>query len=272
MRVRFGDERRVGRALCLRGRGTGLDAETLFDAVRDPDDERIRCCTPGPVHDHVGHLHAGMALDLSAALAAAARSRGFAAPQDEELATLDPVPAERPPDPVAARRRLADAEADVTALRERTERLGGRVEARRDLGAPVADAERRLQVATRELAAAETERIAAEQVLERERAATGRARDARQAALRAADRRRNLERGAREHLLGRVADAFERALRSVPGGEAVARHDADAGPTLPAALAVARIAHVRAPLVVEAESFERPAHAAACLGAPVLLL
>lgn len=276
MRLRFGGEERVGRALSLRGTDADADAdaETVLAAVRDPDDGRARCRSPGPAHEHVGHLHEGMALDLPSALAAAARSRGHVAPQDEELASLDPETAERPPDPADARRRLAEAEADVTALRERTERLGGHVEARRKLGAPVDDAERQHRAAARELADAETERVAAEQVLDHERAAARRARDARQDALRVADRRRNLERAARDHLVERVADAFERALRAVPGsaGGVVTHPEAYDGPTLPAAFAVARLARIRAPLVVEAGPFERPARAAACLDAPVLLI
>ncbi|MFC7167322.1 hypothetical protein [Halospeciosus flavus] len=263
----------TSRTVDLRGRAESAGPDSLLAAVRVPSDDCVRCPRPGPVHDHVGHLHDEVAVALRPALAAAARSRGVDAPQDEELGDLaerDPNQAP-PPDPTAARRRVAEATADVDALRERADRLGGRVEARRALDADTDAVERQYRTVARELAAAETERVAAEQALSREQAAVSRARDDRQASLVAADRRRNLERTARDYLVATVADAFERALRVVPGGVPATPDEYD-GPPLPAALAVARVARIRAPLVVEAASFARPSRAAACLDAPVLLV
>lgn len=243
VRVRFGGAREAGRTVDLRGRAESADPDDLLAAIRDPNDDRVRCPQPDPVH--VGHLHGGVTVNLRSALAAAARSRGVDAPQDEELGDLPELDTNQasPPDPAAARRRVADTDA----------------------------VERQYRAVARELAAAETERVAAEQALDRERTAVSRARDDRQAALVAADRRRNLERAARDHLVATVADAFERALRVVPGGIPATPDEYD-GPALPAALAVARVARIRAPLVVESASFARPSRVATYLDAPVLLV
>ncbi|MFB6135929.1 MAG: hypothetical protein ABEJ04_04140, partial [Halobacteriaceae archaeon] len=77
---------RVGRALDLRD--CGVSGRTLAAAARDPDDARVECDPPGPVHRRAGHVRPETALSLPRALAAAARSRGLSAPQDDELVSV----------------------------------------------------------------------------------------------------------------------------------------------------------------------------------------
>ncbi|MFB6106622.1 MAG: hypothetical protein ABEJ70_06585 [Halobacteriaceae archaeon] len=235
-------------------RACDLAGAAVVAAVRDPDDQRVACPPPGPVHGHVGHVRSGMDLSLERALAAAARSRGERAPQADALAAvrkrLAAHDADDPPDLTAARRRVAAADADVTALRERVARLGGRVEERRAAGGDVEALEAELADATRELSEAETERVAAEQSLDRARRTARERRDARERRLSLRDRRDNLRAAAREHLVGTVAGAFRTATAAVPGAPVAAPGEYGGPPAL-AALAVARVASIDAPVVVE---------------------
>lgn len=283
-----GETGRRGRAFDLRDRD--VDAATVAEAIaREPHGVRddggigsgglarlaIRCPAPGPVHERVGVVRPGRSYPLQAALAAAARARGHRAPQADELREVrERLAALEVPDVslTEQRRRVADAE-DATGLEERVATLRGQLEAARERGddsGALAEARER---AVADLAERRTERLAAEQRLERARGRARDARDRREERLRLEDRERNLERAARRALAGQLRPAFERALAALPGsaraGDAPGSvvEDEVAG-----ALAVCRVAPPVAPVVVAVDRFPSAAAAAAALDAPVVLV
>lgn len=273
MRVEVGGRTFEGRAVDLGGRA---DADAVVAAIRGEPagGVAVECPDPGPVHEHVGHVRAGMALHLRGALAAGARSLGETAPQREEveavraeLSSLS-VPAA---DVDEVRRRVAEAGVSVERLRERVATLRGRVRALDETGEGSEAARADLREAVRELSEAETERVAAEQLRDRlEREARDR-RDRRERRLELEDRVANLEREARAHLTESVYDRFRAAVEALPGdataGDGPGKYDGDA---VTAALAVARVAAVEAPVVVAVDRLGDAATAARRLDAPVV--
>lgn len=275
MRIEVGDRTFEGRAVDLAG---AADPAAVVAAIRGetPADVAVECPDPGPVHDHVGHVHGDMTFDSRAALAAAARSRGETAPQREEL---DAVRAELASlstpdvDPDGIRRRVAETGASEERLRERVATLRGRVRALEESGdAGGGDAARgELRDAIRELTEAETERIAAEQLFDRLERERRDVRDVRDRRLELQDRAANLERAAREHLADAMADRFRDAVAALPGGGAPGDGpDGYRDDPVTAALATARIANVDAPLVVEPDRLGGAASAARRLDAAVV--
>jgi len=283
--VRIADERREGRAIDLRDRSVG--AERVVAAVRRSescdrdgaaDSLRVECPAPGPVYGYVGRIGPETSVRTRTALAAAARSRGEETPVDpdlravrERLAELEVPPA---PDLESARQRLAGTESAVTAGRERVAALRGRIEAARDAGRETADLEAELAEATRTLSERETERAAAREALDRARSTARESRDARDRRRRLEDRLANLERTARAALVDAVRGEFVAAVADVPGGlaadpDASAPADPFAVDDVTAALAVARVAALRAPVVLACDRFDAPS-AAAWLDAPVI--
>jgi hypothetical protein len=271
MRVRIDGDVHEGRAIDLRG----VDTAALVRAIRGAEAPiRVECPTPGAVHEHVARLPPS-AFDRRSALADAARARGHEAETAAELETARrELAAASPPtvDVREARRRVAAAGAEEERLRERVAELRGRMQARRETGAGTTAVEAQLEAATSDLAEAETERIAAEQALDRAERAAREARDRREKRLELEDRVANLERRVREELAAAVWGAFRSAVEAVPGsatvGESPGDYDGDA---TTAALGVARLAPLDAPVVVE--SLDRVAGAAAAattLDAPVI--
>lgn len=261
----------VGQALDLRD--APIDAQRVLAGVRDPESETVVCAPPSAVHDHVGHIHEDMQLDRREALVAAARSRGLRAPQDPEIERLDRrIEAISPeePDLRAARERAAEAGESVDTLRERVARLSGRLTEARETGRETADLAADLQAAIRELTEAETEAAAARQALDT--AAERAARERRAERLSLVDRRDNLRRRARSWLVDRLEPRFETALASLPVESTLDGPCEYSAPAHHAALAVARVARVRAPIVLFAAPFDRPVAARAALGAPVVLV
>lgn len=262
----------TGNAVDLRD--AAVTAGDLLEAIRDPSDESVSSPEPGPVHDHVGLVRPGMALSLPTAIADAARSTGETAPQDDdlaavraELASLDPPGV----DLAAARRRVSVAGADEAALREAVARLRGELDARRDVGADDAGVATDLRDAVRRLSEVETERLAAEQALDRARERARAARTARGRRLHLQDRERNLARAARQHLVDEQYDAFATAVEAVPGrADPGGGPDEFAGDDVTAALGVVRLADLDAPVVLACDRFADAAAAHACLDAPVL--
>lgn len=259
------------------------------DRDRNPAPRRLRvdCAAPGPIHEHVGRIGPATTIDFRAALADAARSCGETAPQRErlervreQLAAID-VPTE---ETHAARRAVATAGTDERRLRESVAELRGRVQTLRNVAPDsqrLADAEAELAEAAKELSEAETERLAAEQRLARAERAARRARDARERRLRLQDRAANLRREARSILARRAYPAFGEAVDDLldSGERATARSDDQSGVDLPreyagdatvAALAIARIADVDAPIVLESDRFSSATAAATWLDAPVV--
>lgn len=272
MRIRVDGEWRVGSAVDLRE--DGVDPMGLAERIRDPGADAVVCPPPGDVHDHVGVLRAGMAFDLRDAAVAAGRSLGLCPPQAEAIERLDRrIAAISPPDPDlrAARKRAAEASEAVEALRERVARISGRLSEARDAGRATTELESELSDATRELSEAETDAAAARQALV---AAEGRAaREQRTERLSLRDRRENRRREARSWLVERVEPALQRAVASLPvdvsAFDGVREY---AGPARVAAMAVARVARLAAPVVLADSPFETAVRARAALDAPVVLV
>jgi regulator of replication initiation timing len=150
--------------------------------------------------------------------------------------------------------------------------LRGRLAARRETGEVPTELRERLQTAVTELTEARTERLAAQQRLDRAERRARAARDERERRLRLTDRRDNLRRAVREHFLARLDDELHAAARAVPGpdpGPAATFDPRSLGDTT-AALAVLRVATVSAPVVLACDRFERARAAATCLAAPVI--
>lgn len=276
MILRLRGETHRGQAVDLRD--SRVDPAALVRAIRMATDAVVSAPPPGPVHDHVGWVRPGMDCSPRAGLAAAARSRGRTTRHDDRIAALDADIRGIDVDPVDLapyRRAVATAGADVASLRERVATLRGRVQADRDAGRDATAVERDLRETVTALSEAETDELAAEQALAEAEAAARRARDARERRLSLVDRRDNLRRRARERLVADALPRFRAALRSLPvespplrGPEPLATM---AVPPQHAALAIARIARVRAPLVVAAP-FPSATAARAALDAPVVLV
>lgn len=269
MRVRWGDRGTdaAGRAVDLRDEG--LDPATVLTAVRDPDDPRVDCPEPAPVHETVGRV--GPPVDSRrAVLAAVARARGETAPQDEELAAARERLAALDPAPTAtadARRDLAAAGEERDRLRERAATLRGRVRAREEAGLPVEGARAELTEVARRLSEVETERAAARQRLDAARRRAREGYDRRERRLALQDEVGNLERAARRELAADLRPAAERALDAYPDAPA----DVDAADPVAFGHAAARLAPLSAPCVVTRGPFDAR-EAAAYLDAPVLRL
>lgn len=266
MRLCLRDVERTGPA--IDARALDIDPHDLLAAIWNPNSAVVSCPKPPPVYEHVGHIEPTTTVSRRTAIAAAARSHGQGSSFDDEiqdcrreLAAID-VPAADVPAAIEA---LADAAEDVDSLRDSVARLGG-VVAASDIDAEQdAAAQSSLQDAAAELAAAETTHHAARQELSRERNRQRAANDARERRLALEDRLANLQRAARRELAERNADRVRRALDAAPDWP-------DAGGDVRLALAVARTAAVRAPIVVEDGPFRTPGQARACLAAPVVLV
>lgn len=275
MHVQIGDRRREGRAIDLTG--TDVSSATVVQAI-DGTAGRVRvdCPPPSGAHEHVARLPPET-FDRRAALAAAARALGHTSSVRSALEAARAELAELSPSAVdveTARRRVAETGETEERLRERVAELRGRLQARRQTGADATAVEAQLDEAVRQLSEAETERIAAEQALERAEEAARAARDRRDRRLELEDRVANLEREIRRELANTVWGQFRAALRTVPG-------DATAGTTpgtyegdrLTAALAVARVAPLDAPVVVDGcDRFDGAESVASTLDAPVIYI
>ena len=266
MRLRLDDVERTGPA--IDARSLDIDARRLLAAIETSDASIVSCPRPGPVFEHVGCVGPTTTITRRSAIAAAARSRGRTSSVDDEirdcrdaLAAID-VPTADVPSALAA---VADAGDAVDSLRDHVARLGGVVAASDTDPARVASAQASLREAAAELAAAETAHHAARQELARERDRQRAANDARERRLAIEDRLANLRRTARRELAGRDGARIRRALDAVPDWPR-------AGEDARLALAIARTAAVRAPVVVDAGPFRTPGQARACLAAPVVLV
>lgn len=271
MRLQLGGVERTGPAIDARNFDIG-PAELLAE-IRDPDSAIVSCPRPGPVFEHVGHIGPTTTISRRTAVAAVARSRGRTPSFDDEIRELREERAEihvSAVDVPAALATVAEAGETVESLRDRVARLGGVVAASDD-GDVEADvdamtrAQSSLRTAAAELADAETTLHAARQELARERERQRAANDARERRLELEDRLGNLRRAAREELVDREAARLRRALDAIPDWPHAV---ADAR----LALAIARNAAVRVPLIVESGPFRTPGQARACLAAPVVLV
>lgn len=160
-------------------------------------------------------------------------------------------------DLAAARRRVAAASGEEERLKERVAALRGDVRARRSVEAETDEALGDLESAAAELSNAQTERIAAEQALERARERAAAARDERERRLELEDRLRNRRREARRELATETYPAFRDALGAVPDGDpssAGSNPSEYEGPRLSASLAAVRTADLDAPVTLGREA------------------
>jgi hypothetical protein len=173
-----------------------------------------------------------------------------------------------------ARERVAEARAAADAVQADAAAARGAVQARADVDADVAVGRERLLAAVGTASERETELVAAEQALDRERERARAARDARSRRLALEDEVGRFERDVREALAAAVWDAFATAVGAVPGGDRTAvgpEPGSFRGDDVTAALAVTRVASVTAPVVLACGRFESATHAASVLDAPVVL-
>lgn len=218
---------------------------------------------PSPT-EVLGRIPTGTTLRTE--LAAAARSRGLTSSVATELTTLhESIDSIEIPsvDLEGPRKRLADATGEEERLEERVAATRGSVQARREVDADPTESLADLEAAAAELSAARTERIAAEQALERARERAATARDRRERRLELRDRLENRRRDARTELATRTYPAFSQALSAVPGGPSAEPGDAPSaydGPSLAASFAAVRVSGMDGPVALGPDAvtaFER---------------
>ena len=215
MRIVVDGRTRTGRAVDLDG---ATDPAAVVRAVRDEATDapvHVDCPDPGPVHDRLGHVRPEMAVDVRGGLAAAARSLGERSARRDELVTARAALRDHEVSAIdadEARRRLAEVGASEDRLRERVAALRGRLRATEDADGDVAAVRTDLTDAIRELTTVETERIAAEQRLDRLERRARDVRDRRERRLALEDRVANLERAVRADLAATVYDRFRAAV------------------------------------------------------------
>lgn len=260
-----------GRAVDLRDEA--VSATTIRAAIRDETEELTVDC-PSPSRRWEALVRPDDDTDPLDRLVAAARSRGHHPPEERALAaaqrelrrlSVEPVDTE------ATRRRLADAGSEVERLREEVAAARGRLQSRREMDADTAAAEAALEDATKRLSAAETERVAAEQAHEAAQRRAREARETRERRLRLQDRVANRRRDARRALVSAVQEAFATAVDAVPGTASLSTAPLGVdGDEVTTALAAARVADLRAPVLDATDRFDSAAAAAAALEGPVI--
>lgn len=275
MICRVGDVVRCGRVVSVE---MGVEPVAIAAAIREdrgPDDRiAVSCPDPTPLHESVGCLRPDMGLRTKTAVARAARTCGETTPYDADLRAARDDLADVTVETTsldAHRERIAQAESAVDQARIRAAEARGRVRERRENDLAIQEARSRLDDALRELSEAETDAIATRQEYEQARERRRDRRDVRERKRRLEDRVANLERQARSHLLTRYQNEFREALATVPGAS-VDPENADpfAADAVTAALAVARIGELTAPVVIAVDRFESPEHASEFLDAPVV--
>ena len=226
-----------------------------------------RTSTDRPVSDPsevLGRVPTGTTIQME--LAAAARSRGETASLASEISALHgSIEAFEIPtvDLERARRRVAETTGEEERLKERVAAIRGDVQARRAVDADPTESLRDLEDAAAALSAAQTERIAAEQALERAREQAAEARDERERRLALCDRLANRRRDARSELANETYQAFREALSAVPGGARASPGEeprAYDGPPLAASFAAVRLSAIDGPVTLGSEAmvaFER---------------
>jgi chromosome segregation ATPase len=274
--VQIGDTVRQGEVIDLPAH---VNPAALRDAIRAGNSEHISvdCATPQPVHEHVGYIHTEMEIRTRTALARAGRSRELTTAYDDEIATLDAEIetldaelAEQESQPAAEyRRQIAESSREQASLREAVESARGRLQACRDHGLDTDAAVEELEATITELSERETATAAAAEQLDHARETNRTRRDLREKRLRLEDRRANLKREARASLVDQLHEEFTAAVDAVP--EASPNDPFDAPPVV-TALAVARIADLDAPVVLDCDRFDAPAAAGDWLDTPILYI
>lgn len=254
----------------------GIDPARIATAVLDGHDFEnsvtVDARRPPEVYEYVGLVRSGMGLRTRTALAAAGRSLGLSTPYDEQLrrsrAALDELSEPEETD-TTDRKAQAVAARETERLREKVATLRGRLLARRENDLDTTETAAALADAIGELSEAETRVAASTQAVEQARSAARKRREAYERRFELEDRIANLERDARAYLVADCREPFSRALQKLPGSDPPS-DPFEADPVM-AALAIVRIAHTPAPVVLDCTSpLESPTMAANWLGAPVI--
>lgn len=253
---------------------TELSSETLKNAIRGTVDRHISVACPSPSRWWESLAHPTDDTAPLDRLVAASRSRGVRVPEERALAAaereLAALSTERV-DPAETRRQLAAAGKNVAELREEVATARGRLQARRRTDTDTEAAQAALADAAERLSEAETERLAAEQAQEAAERQARRARSVRERRLRLQDRVANRRRDARRALITELADAFDAAVSAVPGAGALSTDPLRVeGDAVTVALAAARLADLRAPVIDDTGRFDSAGAAAETVGAPVI--
>lgn len=277
-----------------------MDAQSVVDAIRgDESPYDVQCGETTEVHDRVGYVTPAISIKTRTALAAAGRSRDMTTPYDDALAKVekrltsleteaDTIPRETvgsalKKSPAGDKKPATNdcpsstSDLDIVRLRERVAELRGQVDALESCGEDARDERATLRETARRLSELETERVAVAEgrTTSRER------RDRLERRMRLEDRAGNLARSARAFLVDELTDAFSAGVASlstsfapptdehttsVPGENPF---DAD---SVTAALAILRIARVRAPVVLTVDRFGDPNAATRWLDTQVVRL
>lgn len=242
-------------------RESGLTADDVVSAIRGaPAPCGVHCPAPGPLFDRVGHVRDGMGIRIRTALAEAARTRGLTADCASKLDRLR-TERDRLSFQAVPQQRSTAPDTDRQALGERVAELRGRVQVLEACDRDASDERARLREAAGQLSEAETARIAAEEYRTQARSE----RDRRERQLRLDDRIANLERDARSELVEHIREPYERAVFALDP-----TLDPFDAPSVVAALAVLRVASLRAPVVLATDWFPTPGTAAAWIEGPVV--
>lgn len=285
-----------GVAIDLRQTDVGVETVTAAVRAEQPRDETVcppdggvtvTCPSPSQPYEALGHV-GDADPSVRTLLAAAARSRGYTAPQRPQYdAVVERLEAVEVPavDVASARKRVAEAGVEEDRLRERMATVRGRLQARRETGADTDAVAADLAETAARLSEVETERIAAEQALDRQERRAADARETRQHRLELQDRAANLERRMRESLAERVYPAFVDGLDALDGLDVPPDDSGDgpsdlvgdtpsdyAGDALTAQFGAVRLADLDAPVVVSTPVFEDARTAARRLDTAVILL
>lgn len=232
----------------------------------------IACPRPGSLFESVGIVEQSIDVALSRTLATVARRRGQRVDTLElrsvrsELAALSPPSRDFSPE----RRQVADVGHDEAELAERVASIRGELAARREADVGVAAVEERLSEVVAALTSVRTERLSAQQALDRAREDARSIHDRRDRRLRLQDRERNLARTVRRDLADAVYDEFAAAVRSLSDavpGRSVPEYDGD---DVTAALALLCMLRTGTPVVLAVDRFPTPERAASDLGVPVV--
>lgn len=217
--------------------------------------------------DHVAVIAPGLSLNRREALVATARSLDIEtsvdAAIDEIRAELESLP-ESVPSRADARLRVARTASELEAKRERVATLRGRV---RESGDEKLGTEYRAAIGA--LSEAETEHVAAKEVLEKTRGRARTARDSRDRRLRLEDRLGNAERAARAELVAAVEPAVDAAASKISVRDTETFEEAT---PISAALALARVGRIETPIVLACRRFPNRDTAERWLGTPVYRL
>ena len=248
----------------------GRVAEAVAESSNPEDRIAVESAPVTPLHDHVGCIRPEMGLRTQTALARAARTRGLGTPQDPDIdsvcvnlvALANGDESDEVAEETGTATRYESPSAggeDVDALRERVATARGRLQARRRNGLDPTPAAEALSEAIAALSEAETATAARRQRREVARTEARAERDRLDKRLRLEDRLANLKREARAHLVDEVREPYRECLNALPGHEP--GEDPLEAPAVPAALAIVRLATIRAPVVLAVDRFASPAAA-----------